>query len=156
MNTIEEKYGHDRVRKHLWQWKRMSGSRPDGWAPQFTFREGLSVEETWEEYSVGLDGRLGWRELEEGWGTEWRSGSANMRSIICKRNKIISLVDKLAKKPKWSPHLALEFLKDRYPVPSASDNLKTTCAFITALTKDKGAFATEILAASDSWLRRRS
>ena len=48
-------------------------------------------------------------------GARWKHNVQALKTEGCKRNKVISLLDTLTKKPHWKSDLAFRFLHEKYP-----------------------------------------
>ncbi|KAJ7185136.1 hypothetical protein GGX14DRAFT_324763, partial [Mycena pura] len=69
-----------------------------------------TIIDIWMEYSAGSDGSLCVRDLEEGWGSDWRRANRGMGSEHCRRAKVWKLVEQLSAKKNWGTELALRFI----------------------------------------------
>ena len=109
------------TRKGNITWCHSGGVRAqeDEWLPHYAYwkppqkNKSISIEDVWNEWMFGLDGRLSVRELVAGWDAWWRRNNAAAKSEATRRKKIITLIETLSAKPNWSNNLALRFLKDR-------------------------------------------
>jgi hypothetical protein len=109
---LESKFSPDRLRNHRFEWIRSSSeSREDEWLPEYTYwkpphkNKSASIEEIWKEWMFGMDGQLSVRELMAGWEARWRRNNAAAKSEATRRKKLITLIERLSKKPNWSNEL---------------------------------------------------
>lgn len=164
MQAIRAKYGSDRVARHQWDWV-ASTSSPARFLPCYLYArkrqvveggcakdEPLSVDDIWQEHVVGLDGQLSIAQLNDGWGGSWKRNIASEKSEGSRRAKLVALIEKLSKRPNWTPSLALQFLRDRYPIHRQSPfpYLRSARNFMEWLqkTKDGNNFAMVLESAS--------
>ena len=138
------KYGVEKISQHQFEWIKTTRSTPDEWLPIYEFNRNVkTIQDLWDEWTVGLNGCLSIRQLDDGWDARWRRNVSGQKTEAARRKVIINLIEKLAGKPNWSASLALQFLNDKYPIPSKTVKyLNTMRSFITHLqNKEKGAAA---------------
>jgi hypothetical protein len=137
IQDLVKKHGRETILRHVFEWtKHSSLSISDEWLPIYRYKQGVSVQEIWEEWSKGLDGCLSVRTLNENWDARWRRNNSGQKTEAGRRKKIIELIEALARKPNWNIRLALQFLQEEYPILSSVHSyLKSTRAFIEHLQK---------------------
>lgn len=138
--VLAARHGDERLRKHTWTWI----PETECWLPFYEYKHAVKITDIWVEYADGLDGHLSVRELNEGWGAKWKGNVKALKSEATRRNKIVDLVQRLAKKPNWSIQLALRFLGERY-------KHLTPRAFADRLAWNKNEGFMDILKASESY-----
>ncbi|TFY73390.1 hypothetical protein EWM64_g10622, partial [Hericium alpestre] len=102
--------------------------------PSYLMQSCQTITDIWSEYTVGLNGFLPVRELEENWGPKWRGNVPKVKTAWGRRKKVIDLVTELSKKPRWDVDLALRFLEAVY---GRNYTAGTFCAYLQK--KDAGA-----------------
>lgn len=106
-----------------------------------------TICEIWEEWSIGLNGFLSTRELEEGWGAKWRRNNSGLKTENGRRKKVVQLVNELSQKQGWSTLLALRFLRDRY-----EGSFKTPRKFCDFLQAKGNVGYHEVIATADKYI----
>ncbi|KAF8078428.1 hypothetical protein FPV67DRAFT_54136 [Lyophyllum atratum] len=160
IETLEKKYGAERLRRHSFEWKRASSRKQDDeWLPLYSYWKPAgkdstpSIAEVWTEWTVGMDGQLSVRDLNAGWDARWRRDNGALKTEAGRRKKIIALIEKLSAKPNWNDTIALRFLSEKYRIPSPSISyLRTTRAFTDYLQSTKHNGMEEILEAANSYI----
>jgi hypothetical protein len=129
------KYDDARLQKHVWDFV------DNEFLPHYNFRPQVArIAEVWTEWTVGIDGYMSVRELDEGWGARWRRNVGAKKTEYGRRKKIIDLVLWLvANKPRWDADLALHFLTDQF-----QPHFKSARSFSDYLTPDNGPGYTEV------------
>lgn len=128
--------------KHSWEW--VGGE----FLPIYTFQTIGRITEIWDEYANGLNGFLAVRDLNEHWQARWRRNVNTLRTENCRRKKVTTLVETLARKPNWNSGLALRFLRERY---ENHPDLKKPRAFCEYLQKGGGIGLKEVLVAAGNF-----
>ncbi|KAF5377311.1 hypothetical protein D9615_006350 [Tricholomella constricta] len=160
LEILEKKYGAERLRHHTFEWRRArSQKQSDEWLPFYLYWKppgkdnSPSIEEIWNEWTVGMDGQLSVRDLNTGWDARWRRDNGALKTEAGRRKKIIALIDKLSAKPNWNYTVALRFLNEKYPIPTPSVTyLRTTRAFTDYLQSTKHNGIQEVLEASKLYI----
>ena len=149
MMELRRKYGEERVGQHQWDWVDSTNSTPSRFLPRYLYARRkrtddgkevpLSVDDIWQEHVVGLDGHLSISQLNDGWGGSWKRNVASEKSEGSRRAKLVGLVQELQKRPNWTSALALQFLRDRYPIQHQSPfpHLRSTRSFMEWLQRRK-------------------
>jgi hypothetical protein len=136
------RYGEQRLRHHpMWAWEGQQ------FLPRYTFQPVNTICEILEEWSIGLNGFLSTRELEEGWGAKWRRNNSGLKTENGRRKKVVQLVNELSQKQGWTVVLALRFLRDRY-----EGSYKTPRKFCEFLQAKNNAGYHEAVAAADVYI----
>lgn len=118
IRSLIRKYGFDRISNQPFEWVQYaSGPIKEEWLPIYIYKKGLSLRETWEEWSNGLDGQLSVRQLTEGWDARWRRNVQGQKTEASRRRHIVDLITQLSNKSNWTITLALRFLEEKYPIP---------------------------------------
>lgn len=118
IRILVDKYGFDRISNQPFEWVQYaSGPIKEEWLPIYIYKKGISLRETWEEWSNGLDQQLSVRQLTEGWDARWRRNIQGQKTEASRRRHIVDLVTQLANKSNWTVTLALRFLDEMYPIP---------------------------------------
>jgi hypothetical protein len=71
MCLLQQQYGN-RICKMSWTWKKAKGAEEE-WVPLYAWPTLNRIDEVWPEYAKGFPGQLPLREMEERWGTAWRT-----------------------------------------------------------------------------------
>lgn len=139
--VLIQAYGEAHLRKHpAWEWA------GDNWLPHYSYQPVTQISEIWDEWSIGLNGFLPTRELEERWGAKWRRNNPGLKTENGRRKKVIQLVEDLSRKPGWSIKLALRFLQDRY-----EGTFKSPRKFCEYLQAKKNIGYQEVLTAANTY-----
>ncbi|THH20826.1 hypothetical protein EW146_g575, partial [Bondarzewia mesenterica] len=107
-NSLIAKYGEDRMRLHHCSW--INGE----WLPLYKYQAVMQISDIWTEWTIGLNGYLPVRDLDEGWGARWRRNNAGQKTEAGRRKKVVSLVIELSQKRNWTVTLALRFIQTKY------------------------------------------
>lgn len=146
-----DKYSMQRVAAHTFEWVKHASPRlPDEWLPVYDFQRCETLEDVWKEYTIGLNGCLSVRQLEEGWAARWKRNNGSRKSEHGCRRRVVELIERLAGKPNWNYPLALRFLGDRYPISPQSE-YKTVRSFTDYLQNKTSGAMDAILTASNSY-----
>ncbi|KAL1698184.1 hypothetical protein EV121DRAFT_274600, partial [Schizophyllum commune] len=152
MEALFAKYGKERVVRHEWDWVESTTATPARFLPRYLYtrkkqvldsgrvkEEPLSVEDLWQEHISGLDGQLSVMQLNDGWGGSWKRNIASEKSEGSRRSKLVALIEALQKRPNWTSSLALQFLRERYPIDRQSPfaHLRFTRNFMEWLQRTK-------------------
>ncbi|THH17357.1 hypothetical protein EW146_g3440 [Bondarzewia mesenterica] len=107
-NSLVAKYGEDRMRLHHCSW--INGE----WLPLYKYQAVMQISDIWTEWTIGLNGYLPVRDLDEGWGARWRRNNAGQKTEAGRQKKVVSLVTELSQKRNWTVTLALRFIQTKY------------------------------------------
>jgi hypothetical protein len=108
--VLAARYGDTRLRAHSWGWVNATKT----WLPVYRFQSALKIMDIWQEYHDDLNGCLPVRELDVTRTSKWRRNDGGLKTEAAWRNKVVELMEKLMKKPRWDLALALRFIRDRY------------------------------------------
>jgi hypothetical protein len=112
------------------------------WLPFYCFQPAAKIIDIWTEFDEGFNGFLPVRDLNTTWGAKWRRNIPRLKTEAARRNKVVDLVEMLAKKPGWDIASTLTFIQDRY------EGRMSPRAFCDFLQANKGAgFATALCTA---------
>ncbi|KAF7330285.1 hypothetical protein MVEN_02466400 [Mycena venus] len=112
---LATRYGEGRIRRHQWEgYPTGEKGKEKLLLPYYSYRTPSKILDIWEEYSAGFNGSLSVRELEEGWGSDWRRGNRGTSSEHCRRAKVWKLIEQLVAKRNWNTELALRFVREQY------------------------------------------
>lgn len=115
------------------------------WLPFYRFQPLARITDIWKEFDEGLNGFLPVRDLNNTWGAKWRRNIAGLETEAARRNKVVELVQKLAKKPCWDVAHALRFIQDQY------EGRMTPRAFCDFLQANRGAGIISALRVAESY-----
>ncbi|GLB45911.1 hypothetical protein LshimejAT787_3700140 [Lyophyllum shimeji] len=116
-NTERSRRKVGRVGPTLWRDPvEASFSRMDQreWLPHYKYKALPAITDIWTEWTVGWEGYIPVRVLEEVWDARWRRNVHSQRTEHGRRKKVISLVTELSEKPNWGVKLALRFIAEKY------------------------------------------
>ncbi|TFY74023.1 hypothetical protein EWM64_g9989 [Hericium alpestre] len=107
---LQQQFGDRCITQHPWQL--VSGI----YVPTYVMQPATAIEDIWTEYTVGLNGFLPVRELEEQFRPKWRGNVSSVKTEWGRRKKIIALIQKLSSKARWDVDLVLRFLRTEYAI----------------------------------------
>ncbi|KAK7049044.1 hypothetical protein R3P38DRAFT_3620573 [Favolaschia claudopus] len=136
--ALVHRFGDARLRNHQWEWL-TAGPKPNSYLPYYTYQPVPKITDIWTEWTIGLNGFLSTRELEETFSRpSWRRDVGSVKTERSRRKLVVDLVIKLSEKSNWNVDLALQFVRDRYELardPSGKPLFKTVRAFCDFLGK---------------------
>ncbi|KAJ6540767.1 hypothetical protein B0H19DRAFT_1078165 [Mycena capillaripes] len=90
--TLADKYGDERLRRHQWEWL-TSGPKPNTYLPYYQYQPVSKITDVWTEWTIGVNGFLPTRELDEGWGDRpcWRRNKGPAKNEASRRKKVVDL-----------------------------------------------------------------
>ncbi|KAK7048472.1 hypothetical protein R3P38DRAFT_2687704 [Favolaschia claudopus] len=136
--ALAQKFGDARLRTHQWEWL-TSGPKPNSYLPYYTYQPVSKISDIWTEWTIGLNGFLSARELEESFSRpSWRRDVGSVKTERSRRKLVVDLITKLSEKRNWNIDLALRFIRDRYELAqdaSGKPLFKTVRAFCDFLGK---------------------
>lgn len=139
--ALASRFGDDHLRRHSgWSFK-------DGeWLPIYHFQSLTCITDIWVKYADGLGGHLPVQFMNKVWGAKWKRNIQTIKMMASRRMRVIELILKLEKKPRWDLSLALRFLREKY------EPQYTVCNFSSQCEGKKGiTFVAQVLAAADSY-----
>ncbi len=151
MDSLQKRYGYDKVGNHAWEWIQRVGA-PAEYLPIYAYKKPATLRGYWDEWTVGLDGHLSIRELNEGWDARWRRNKSGLKTDNSRYNKVYDLIDKLRSRDNWTMELVWRFLDDRFPIPTQGvRHLATTRSFIDYLQRKDGLGMNDVLSAANTY-----
>jgi hypothetical protein len=141
-DALTDRFSIERLQAHGWEW--VSGE----FLPIYAFQPITRITEIWDEHAAGLNGFLAVRDLDERWQARWRRNVNTLRMENCRRKKVVTLVETLARKPNWSVNLALRFLRDKY---ETHPDLKKPRMFCEYLQKGGGSGMKNVLVVAQNY-----
>ena len=141
-DSLIRQFGDFKLRNHTPEW---IGSAQT-WLPFYRFQPVMKIADIWTEFDEGLNGFLPVPDLNTTWGAKWRRNIAGLKTEAARRNKVVELVEKLAKQPHWDVACALQFIQDQY------EGKMTPRAFCDFLQANRGAGITSALRAAESYV----
>ncbi|GLB45440.1 hypothetical protein LshimejAT787_2201030 [Lyophyllum shimeji] len=106
--ALVQRFGETQLRLHFPEW--INGE----WLPHYKYKALPAITDIWTEWTVGWEGYIPVRVLEEVWDARWRRNVHSQRTEHGRRKKVISLVTELSEKPNWGVKLALRFIAEKY------------------------------------------
>ncbi|KAJ3741059.1 hypothetical protein EV360DRAFT_76778 [Lentinula raphanica] len=152
MDLLRQRYGTARVDKHEWEWVKPKPNLPAEPLPVYKFQTPPTLREYWDEWTMGRNGYLSIRELNEGWEARWCRNQSGLKTEKSRYKKLYELIDLLRSRPNWTLDLVWRFLNDRFPIPTQGiPELKTARSFITYLQKKDGSGMNAVISAADTY-----
>ena len=141
-DLLVARFGEFKLRNHTPEWVESATT----WLPFYRFQPAMKIIDIWKEYDEGVGGFLSVRDLNAMWGAKWRRNIAGLKTEAARRNKVVELVEKLAKQPHWDVAHALRFIQDRY------QGKMTPRAFCDFLQANRGAGIISALHSAESYV----
>ncbi|KAJ3711900.1 hypothetical protein C8R42DRAFT_687642 [Lentinula raphanica] len=152
MSMLRQRYGAAKVDRHEWEWVKPKPNLPAEPLPVYKFQTPPTLREYWEEWTIGRNGYLSVRELNEGWEARWCRNQSGLKTEKSRYRKLYELIDQLHSRPNWTMDLVWRFLDERFPIPTQGvPELKTARSFITYLQKKDGSGMTAVLLAASNY-----
>ncbi|PPR01349.1 hypothetical protein CVT26_015407 [Gymnopilus dilepis] len=93
------KYGVEKISHHQFEWIKTVRSTPDERLPIYEFNRNVkTIQELWDEWTVGLNGCLSIRQLDDGWDARWRRNVSGQKTEAARRKVIINLHNRKARR----------------------------------------------------------
>ncbi|KAF8525270.1 hypothetical protein BU17DRAFT_62960 [Hysterangium stoloniferum] len=109
--ALFSKFTADQIQAHHWDYDAENLC----WLPHYSFSKLRTYEDAWIEWAIGINGCLPVRVLYEHFSKPaWHRSVHGTMTEAGRRQKLTSVIEKLANKPQWSIPKALEFLKTTY------------------------------------------